>query len=261
LATSVWDPAAGDSAVFLLDSADVNFLGDSLQSRKGIRMDAITEGVRLDLSSLSYTLSTRPSVNPDTLYNLSVFTRARTFIFDPEPDPPGNEMRIGGAPAWRSVFRIELPDTLYGPPEFCAQVQCPLPLKANNLVSASLLLTTRAVPSSFQPRDTLFLDVRPVLEPSRLPKSPLGSTLVASRGVALGPDGFGDEAGSVLEIPLSAYIKSQLVYGDESPTATLAFLSSFEPLSLYFVAFEGPDSPFPPELRMVLTLSKDVGIR
>jgi hypothetical protein len=262
LATSVWDPEAGDSAVFLLDSVGVSFLADSLAARKGLRLEALTAGVRLDLNGLSYALSARPSVNPDTLVQVNALARGRTFIFDPELAAPDDEMRIGGVPAWRSVFEVSLPDTLYGPPELCAQVQCPLALKPGSLVSASLVLTTAAVPPAFQPQDVLFLDVRPVLEPSRLPKSPLGTTLVLNPGVALSPEFFGEEAGASVVIPLGPYIQAQIGGGEAADaTSTLALLSALEPLSLYFAAFEGPSSASPPELRLILTLSDDVGIR
>jgi len=262
LATSVWDPAAGDSAVFLLDSAGVNQLADSLDARRGLRLEALTSGVRLDLTSLSYVLSTRPSVNPDTLLQVNALTRGRTFIFHPEPGAPGSEMRIGGVPAWRSVFPVSLPDTLYGPPALCARVQCPLALEPQALVSASLVLTTAEVPPAFQPQDVLYLDVRPVLEPSRLPKSPLGTTLVNNPGVALSPESFGEEAGESVVIPLGPYIQAQIRGGEDAEaTSTLALLSALEPLSLYFAAFQGPGSASPPELRLILTISEDVGIR
>jgi hypothetical protein len=264
LATAVWDPADGDTVVFELDSAAVQLMADSVDAAQGVRLEALTDGVRLDLVGLSYRLSVRPSVNPDSLVNLSVNSLARTFVYQPAPDTPVNEVRIGGVPAWRAVFTMDLPETLDGPPSLCQQVECPLALTPESLISASLVLTTQAVPAAFVPRDTLRLDVRPVFEPARLPKSPLGSSLTGVLGIQLLPEQFGEESGTEVEIPLGAYIESVLSMNAGSETEvplTLALLSAFEPLSLYFAAFQGPDSPAPPRLNLILTLAEEVRIR
>lgn len=264
LATVTWSPAQGDSAIFLIDSAGAALWADTAGARKGLRLEATTEGTRLDLLSLGYSVSTRPSVHPDTLVDLTIGARSRSFIYQPVPEPPAGEIRVGGVPAWRSLFTMDLPETLNGPPELCQKVQCPLELKAESLISASLILTTKAPPPAFQPKDSLFLDVRPVLEPSRLPKSPLGQSVLGGLGVVLDPEEFGDGAGAEVEIPLGRYVENLIANRDNSEfpvPRTLALLSAFEPLSLYFVAFEGPDSPDGPELRLILTLSDDVQIR
>jgi hypothetical protein len=262
LAVSVWNPVEGDSVVFEIDSAGVNLMVDEEDAEKGIRLEALTGGTRLDLTRMYYLLSTRPSTHQDTIVELPVGSIARTFIYDPVPSLSENEIRIGGVPAWRTVFTFELPTSLDGPPSLCAQVECPLELTASSLMSASLVLWTRELPAAFQPRDTLFLDVRPVLEPSRLPKSPLGSSLAGGQGIVLPPDAFGSEAGTEVEIPLGPFIQNLVEADPDLPDlSTVALLSSFEPLSLYFAAFEGPDSAHPPELRLILTLAEDVTIR
>ena len=264
LATVVWDPLAGDSVVFEIDSASVALWADTAGAKKGVRIESLTEGTRLDLVNLTYLLSTRPSVHPDTIVELPVGSRTRSFIYDPVPDEPVDEIRIGGVPAWRSVFTMDMPKTLDGPPELCEQVQCPLTLTSESLIAAALVLTSRAPEPAFQPSDPLRLDLRPVLEPSRLPKSPLGSSLVGALGVLLPFEYFGDEAGTEVEIPVGPYVEG-LIAANLDPELevphTLALLSSFEPLSLYFAAFEGPDSPAGPELRLILTLAEDVRIR
>jgi len=167
-------------------------------------------------------------------------------------------------PAWRTVFTMNMPKSLDGPPELCQLVQCPLTLTPESLISASLVLTTQAPPPAFRPTDSLRLDVRPVLEPSRLPKSPLGASLVGIFGVQLIPESFGEEAGAEVEIPLGLYVERLIAGNNDSDVEvppTLALLSSFEPLSLYFAVFEGPDSPARPELRLLLTLADEVRIR
>ncbi|MGD2123417.1 MAG: hypothetical protein PVJ76_16815 [Gemmatimonadota bacterium] len=263
VATALWDPAFADSIVLELDSAGVALWADTAGARKGARLDVVSEGARLDLTDLRLYLETRPSVNPDTLVELEVATRARTFIYSPAPDAPDNEIRIGGVPAWRSVFTMDLPETLDGPESLCQQVQCPLPLDPASIVSAFLVLTTKEPQAGFQPTDTLLMDARPVLEPSRLPKSPLGTTLLQTLGVSLPHESFGPDVGTRVEVQLGPYIQALLSVSDasfEAPT-TVALLSAFEPSSLSFAAFEGPDSPFPPELRLVLVLAEDILIR
>jgi hypothetical protein len=264
VATSVWDPSLADSVVFQLDSAAVATWADTVDAGNGVRLDVVTEGTRLDLVSLIYLLDTRPSSHPDTLVELAVGSRGRTFIYHPVLEEAEGEIRVGGVPAWRTLFTMDLPEALDGPAELCAIVPCPYTVTVESVSSAALILTTRAPPPGFQPTDTLFMDVRPVLEPSRLPKSPLGNSLAGARGIRLTPDQFGEGVGAKIEVPLSSYVQG-LVAERTTPELeiphTLALLSAFEPLSLYFAAFEGPDSPAPPELRLILTLADTVKIR
>ena len=177
LSTSTWDPAEADSVVFELDSAAVALLADTAVAAQGFRLDALTEGVRLQTHTVRLFLSTRPSSNPDTLVDLLVQTRFRTFVYEPVLAPPESEMWVGGVPAWRTVFDVDFPKVLDGPPELCAQVECPLVLSPEMVNSASLFLKTAASPAAFRPSDSLRVDVRAVLDPGRLPKSPLGSPL------------------------------------------------------------------------------------
>ena len=264
LSTAQWDPTESDSVVFQIDSAGVAVWSDTTAARKGARLEAVTEGVRLDVRSMSLSLITRPSINPDTLVDLGVTVQTRTFVYHPAPQVSEGSIIVGGVPAWRTVFSMNLPKVLNGPPEFCAKVGCPHTLTAKSLVSASLVLWSEAPPPAFQPTDSLVLDVRPVLEPSRLPKSPLGFSLAGVFGVRVPPGYFGDDAGSEVILPLGAYVE-QLIAGDTASATevpqTLALLSSFEPLSLYFASFHGPGSPHPPDLRLILTLGEEVRLR
>jgi hypothetical protein len=265
----VWDPASGDSlladsAVIEVDSATVAQWGDTTDIARGLRLDALTDGVRLKVTGVQLRLDTRPSLNPDTLVELVTSARYLTFAYDPFPEPPENSIRIGGVPAWRTVFEMTLPEALDGPEELCAQVGCPLVLKPEMVSSASLVLRTEAPSPAFRPTDTLRADVRPVLEPSRLPKSPLGSTLVSAFGVSLPPELFSAGGEEDLSLSLGAYIvdliRGESVLGETVPT-TLALLSLFEPLSLQYVSFEGPQSENPPVLRLILTVGEGVEIR
>ena len=270
LASADWDPLSGDSLVgdsliMELDSADVALISDSAGVERGIRIDAVTEGVRLDLVAINYYVSARPSVNPDTIIELEVATKARTFMYHPLPEPPEeDEIRVGGVPAWRTLFTLNMPETLNGPPELCQQLQCPLTITPESLISAVLVLTTQAPPPGFQPTDSVRLDVREVLEPSRLPKSPLSGSLSAIRSYPIPLEEFQGEAGVEVEVPMGPYVESLIAENAESDVEvapTVALLSVFEPLELYFASFDGPESPTGPKLRLILTFAEDLRIR
>jgi hypothetical protein len=264
LATAIWDPSEADSVVFLLDSADVALWADTAAAAQGARLDALTEGVRIQTHTLRLILTTRPSSNPDTLVELLVGTRYRSFVYEPVLEAPESDFRVGGVPAWRTVWDMNFPTVLTGPPELCEQVGCPLVLETGMVNSGSLYLTTKAPPPGFVPSDTLRLDVRSVLEPHRLPKSPLGISLAGSQGVSVPFEYFGEEVESRVEVPIGGYlvelIRGETVTGEEI-SHTMVLLSSREPLSLPFGEFYGAGSPFEPEIRLILTLGGGVEIR
>jgi hypothetical protein len=264
LATAVWNPTESDSVIFELDSAAVALWNDTASAAQGVRLDALTDGVRLQAHTVRLFLNTRPSSNPDTLIDLLVQTRYRTFIYDPVLEAPESEMRVGGVPAWRTVFDTKFPAVLDGPPELCQQVGCPLELKPEMVSAASLYLTTTVPPPGFRPSDDLQVDVRIVLEPHRLPKSPLGPSLAGQFGVSFAPEYFGEEAGTRVEIPFGGYVVD-LIRGTNAAGAdfsrTVALLSSREPLSMPFGSFVGGGGPDEPELRLILTVGGAVEIR
>lgn len=264
LGTSTWDPTEADSVIFELDSASVALWADTAAAEQGVRVDALTEGVRLQAQTFRLHLTTRPSSNPDTLVDLVVQARWRTFVYQPVLEDPETDFRVGGVPAWRTVFDMDFPTILDGPPELCQVVQCPLELTPESVNAASLLLTTSPPVDGFTPSDTLRIDVREVLEPSRLPKSPLGNSLTGLFGVRVPPVYFGDSTGSQVEIPMAGYVVNLIqadTAGGGQLSSTMALLSSFEPLSLPFASFYGPGSPFEPEMRLILTVGGQVEIR
>lgn len=262
LDTAVWDPAAGDSVVFQLDSAAVAAWADTLDLSRGARIEAFDPGPRVQINQTRLRLDVRPSSNPDTIAEVSVGSRATTFIYSPFPNPPPDGVRIGGAPSWRTILDITVPETIEGPPEFCAVVSCPFRLEPGQISFAALRLTSRTTDAAFQPTDTVRLDVRPVFDRSVMPKSPLGQSLVgATLGRAVAPEAFGNSPGEVIEIPFTVFARDLLRGEDEdgnTPPNTLALLSVFEPLSIAFASFEGPGSPLEPVLRLVLTIGPDM---
>ena len=265
----VWDPAEGDTVVFTVDSAAVNAWADTTDGSRGLLISTGDAGVRLEFSLLSLNLDIRPSANRDTLLQRTIGVTARSFIYDPPPPDPQGEIRIGGTPSWRSMFRIALPDTLRGPEELCDAVGCPFELRAESVNFAALVLSSATSPPGFQPDDTLALDARAALSPDNLPKSPLGGSLLATSfvglaGASVPPEFFGDDPEGELTVGITGFVQDLLrgetLAGDPAPTA-ISMLSVFEPLSLDLMTFAGPGDEREPFLRVILTTRVGVPLR
>jgi len=256
IAEGRWDRAAGDSLIIPVDSATIAAWGDTTQVGRGARLDAGADGVRLRVQSAALRLRTKASINRDTILALPVPTERLTFIYDPLPAPPTGELRVGGAPAWRTFFRVSLPPRIEAPDPLCAQVTCPLELKPNQVVYAAVVLRSRAAPGPFQPVDSLSVDVRPVLDPDRFPRSPLGESFIPF-GQRVAADWFGVNAGRPVSVPVTGLVRD-LVRGEtlsgETPARAVALLAPLEPLSFEFTPFEGPGTAGAPSLRILLTL-------
>jgi hypothetical protein len=260
--TAVWDPTLGDSAVFQLDSAEVAAWADTLDLTAGGRIEVIETGERVQIRGAALRLDARPSLDPDTIIEVTALTTSVTFVYSPFPNPPPDGVRIGGTPSWRTVLDVAIPSQLTGPPEFCAVVSCPHTLEPEQISLATIVLTSRASDPAFQPTDSVRLDIRPVFDRSAMPKSPLGVSLVGEvlgRGVA--PEAFGSDPGRTIEIAFTSFARD-LIRGVDAagnpPATTLALLSVFEPLSIAFASFEGPGSANEPLLRLVLTIGPRV---
>ena len=112
IGTTVWDPAEGDSAWFELDSLQVEAWADTADVSRGARIESLTDNARLQVSRVVLRLDTRPSSNPDTIIVLSAQRDEISFVYDPIPEAPENGIRIGGAPAWRTVLNVKIPTHL-----------------------------------------------------------------------------------------------------------------------------------------------------
>jgi hypothetical protein len=197
----------------------------------------------------------RPTIDPDTLVeDTTAQVIEKTFIYDPPPPAPTG-IRVGGAPAWRTVMTVAVP-ALTGPPELCAAVGCPYTPAAGDISYAALVLTSQATEAAFQPSDTMLLDVRPVLSPPALPKSPLGASQTGGVGAPVAPELFGASAGTDVEIPVTFFVRTLLApaSGGSSPPATLVLLAANEPGSMTFASFFGSADPDPPVLRLIITV-------
>ncbi|MDH3207564.1 MAG: hypothetical protein OEO79_13265 [Gemmatimonadota bacterium] len=257
MSTIIWDPITGDTVSFQLDSTDVARWMDASDETRGGRVETITDGVRLQLTRAVLRISVRPSVDPDTLVeDTTTALLAKTFIYDPPPAAPTG-VRIGGAPAWRTVMDVGI-QPLTGPPELCTAVGgCPYTPQASDVSYAALSLTSQATEAAFRPTDSVRVDLRPVLSPLRLPKSPLGASQTGGFGTPIAAEAFGSGAGTRVEVPMTSFVRTLLSgagAGGVAPPSTLALLGAPEPSSLTFGSFFGPADPDAPILRLILTV-------
>ena len=261
IGSAVWDPAAdGDSLMIMVDSARVASWADTLNPARGVHLSTSHPGVRLQMRSALMWLRTLPSSNPDTIVDVLAATEATSFIYDPIPRVPDGSLRIGGAPAWRTVIDLNIPNTLTGPPELCDVLGCPLTITERHVSYAALQLTTVAESPAFAPSDTLTIDLRMVMVPDILPKSPLGPGTTGLTGVSLAPQLFAPPAGRLVEVPATTVVRDLLrgETADGDPVSnTVALLSTFEPLSIEYASFEDAIGPGAPRLRLILNFGAD----
>lgn len=260
IATAVWDPAKGDSVVFFLDTAAVKLVRDTAEDRQGVVLGLVTPGARLTLDAVALRATVRPSLQ-DTLIELAAPSDALTFLFTPEPGAPGDALRVGGVPAWRTTLDLAVPARLAGPPSLCAVAGCPMELTAARVNYAALVLYTARTEDAFRPADSLGIDARAVYDPSALPKSPLGSALIGGAGKKVAPTWFGEGEGTAVEIPITYFVRA-LLQGDSvggfPPPNSLAILSALEPWSLPFASFHGPGSAKAPMLKLIVSAGRSV---
>ena len=259
----LFDPSMSDTVVIAVDSATIAAWTDSTNLARGAMIDVVDVGARLEFSSVTLSIDIRPSINLDTIVSLTGGPSERTFIFQPSPDPDPPGLRVGGTPAWRTIMTVDVPETLTGPPELCALVGCPLTLTAERINQAELVLTTSFDDPAFAPLSAVLVDIRSVLAPELLPRSPLGESMVGVLGQAVAPELFDAETGTTVSFPMTFFIQD-LIRGvtrfDEPAPTTISIMTTFEPLLLGFGSFQGPGGPGAPTLRLILTISESVQI-
>lgn len=259
-----WDVQDGDSVSIDIDSATVAALVDTLDPARGVMLELLGEGERIEALGVALVVRGRPLSNPDTLVEAVVGAEATTFIYDPVPTPAEDALLVGGVPSWRTVLGLEIPAVLEGPPELCAVASCPFTLDPDQLNVASLVLTTREADPGLAPSDTIAFDVRPVLAPDRLPKSPLGPPLLVGQPVEVDPASFAGDGGTELEFPITSFVRDQLRDSTSSggdPATTVSVLSVRERRSFDLAWFYGPAGVDPPFLRVILTIADSLTIR
>ncbi len=249
-----------------LDTTAIRIVSDTTTRVRGLRIDSETPDTRLRIRGLSIQIEAQPSVNPDTSVILIAGAddfSGFAFIYDPVPPPAATELRVGGAPAWRTAISMDIPAQLNGPAALCAIVTCPLVLVADELSSAQLVLTTVESPFAFQPRDSISIGARELLSPTTFPRSPLGESLTPTGGIRITGPAFSTAPGQSVTIPVTSFVQRLIEGPEEGETLvdSFALLSPAEPSSLEFMSFAGLGGADAPLLRLVLTVGAQVGIR
>lgn len=256
-----WLPQDGDSITIDVDSLTVTEWADREAEFRGLVLSTDTEGTRVRLREAFLRVEVRPSILPDTLILLPPQTRQFTFIYDPTPEAEPGTFQIGGTPAQRATFRLTLPEVLDGGPEICQFVPCPMELRAEEILFASLVLTSATTtPVALRPRDDFSMSARVVLAPDRLPRSPLGRS-VQPFARPLDPLLFQSGSDLTVEVPMTRFVQelaAALRADEEGPPATIALLSQPEPGSLDLATFRLPGGFGSPQLRLILTISEGV---
>ncbi len=262
IATAVWDPAESDSAFFAIDTLVIK-AWDTEDEARGMLVRMVTPGARVKVRSANLVMDALPSIRSDTMVTTDTYSEHLTFIYNPVPSLPEGVLQIGGAPAWRTVFEVHLPASLPIRGETCPSGECTLPLTADGITQAALVLTPGMTDAALRPTDTLFVDARPIPSPEYLPRAPLGNS-VQIPVLQVPPEIFAGDEGRVLEIPITNFVKdlARGVTEDSVPAPnTLALLAAIEPQSFELMRFLGPDSSSPPLLRILVSQLSGMSMR
>ena len=262
IATAVWDPAESDSAFFAIDTLVIK-TWDTEDEARGMMVRMVTPGARVKVRSANLVMDALPSIRSDTMITTDTFSEHLTFIYDPVPSLPEGALQIGGAPAWRTVFQVQLPASLPVQGEACPSGECTIPLTADGITQAALVLTPGLNDAALRPTDTLFVDARPIPSPEHLPRAPLGNSIQVPV-LQVPPEIFTSEEGRVLEIPITSFVKdlARGVTEDSVPAPnTVALLAAIEPQSFELMRFLGPDTSSPPLLRILVSQLSGMSMR
>ena len=249
-----------DSVSISVDSATVVALGDSTSGMTGLLVATARPGTLLHLLDVRLRITTQVSEVPDGIFEVRL--EDLSFILDPAPTPPQGWLRVGGTPAWRSVLTMSMPRTITGTPEVCGAVGCEVDLSEVDLNLAELVLTTRQTEPAFQPQDTTGMDVRVVLRPELLPKSPLGSVFLPFART-LAPELFSIQAGTQVSLAVTSLVRGILDIAaatDTVPVTSIALFSIPEPNVIGFASFEGAGGAGAPALRLLYTIANPVSL-
>ena len=260
--TAVWDPTESDSAFFAIDTLIIR-AWDTEDEARGMLVRMVTPGARVKVRSANLVMDALPSIRSDTMVTTDTYSEHLTFIYEPVASLPEGALQIGGAPAWRTVFEVQLPASLPIQGEACPSGACTLPLTADGITQAALVLTPGPTGVALRPTDTLFVDARPIPSPEYLPRAPLGNSIQVPV-LQVPPELFADEEGSVLEIPITSFVKdlARGVTEDSLPAPnTLALLAAIEPQSFELMRFLGPRSSSPPLLRILVSQLSGMSMR
>ena len=262
LGGGVFDIRLTDSVSILVDSATVAALGDPTSGTTGLLVAGAQPGTLLHLVDVRLRITTVASSEPDSVFEVTPPAGDVSFMFDPAPTAPLGWLRVGGTPAWRSVLTMSMPRTITGTPEVCGAVGCEVDLTEVDVNLAELVLTTRQTEQEFLPQDTTRVDIRTVLSPELLPRSPLGGQLLPFPR-SLAPELFLGQAGTQVTLSVTTLVTGILgiaAVTDTVPVTSIVLFSNPEPSRIGFASFEGAGGAGAPVLRLLYTIANPVGL-
>jgi len=255
-----------------LDSTAITALVDTTVVTRSVRVSSLQPDSWLRIRAAELQVKVRSSVNPDTVVTLALPLSAIAMVQTPEPSLDPSAFPIGGAPAVRATFRMQLPESVAGSEAICAVVTCPVDLLPERLVYAGLELhTAESTPPGLRPLDDAVLELRPVLSADRLPRSPLGFPLACPTGecamtlpsTTVQEDFFTSDVGTRIAMPMTRYVRD-LLRGESTVPSTIALMYGLNPATglemrpLEYATFWGPGTELEPMLRLILTVSDGV---
>lgn len=260
--TATW--TSGDTVVIPIDSASAAVWQDTTAARLGALIRSATPGSRLRLSSVRFAFDVVPRDNPDTVLTAGSATRSMHIVTPAEPTAPtATELRVGGLPAWRTLFHFQplrglVLDACGGGGLGTGDPECDVPLKDATLTLATLLLEPSPVAGRRLERP-IRIDARAVLSAANVPvfRSPLINVGTMRDSVPVELFAPLPPAGARVAVPITSYVR-QLVReedpeGDPLPL-WLALVATVERGTFGYAAFSSMESASPPRLRLVVTL-------
>lgn len=246
----------GDTIIIPLDSASASVWGDSASARHGGFLRTTSAGARIRISELSFSFDVVPESNDTIVPSGSLL--ARTLIASPAASTPDvDELRVGGAPAWRSALHFEPLKELRIP---CSSepTTCTLPLSQVEVNLAALLLDPIPV-GSRQIERFMRVDSRAILQAPGVPLSrspmtpPLGrmtDSLTAANFADPLPEAY------AASVPITQFVRQALEPDNEEPVLWLALTVENESdLPIFgYAAFASLQTATPPKLQLVVTV-------
>lgn len=251
------DTVARDSVVFQLDSATVAAWAVADDDARAVMITTTTAGARAQVTIPRLSLTARLEGQLDTTRATSAVVAAQTYLYDPPPPDPVDELRLGDRSAWRAflTFREGLDTLTIACPN---QPGCTFRLGDVTVNRAELWLSPLPVSEVHRPRGNFALEARPVLGGATLPleRAPLGDTTGVAPRVT--PAHFEGVTDSVVTIPVTRFLRGLLAAGADTAVTdrdrTLALVTAPEPLAYGIARFGGVGIASAPVLRVIVTV-------
>jgi hypothetical protein len=244
--------AGSDTLVFRLDAATATEWADTLNAGRGALFVMETPGGRVFTGMPWLEVEARSSMNPDTTYIADAGLAGTTFMFTPEP-PASAELRVGGTPGWRSIFRFqERLDTLSVP---CPGVpNCRIRLGDATINHAVLQLQPLPSPFGMRPEAALNVGAYLFLPSDQVPlaRSPLGDVISAT---PVEVTSFMAPGAPVVEVGITEFVQANAL-----PPGDQGF---FVPRYLALVQYQqrtfgfGSFAPMP-RMRLIVSIAREL---